>query len=99
MATYEPSHLIPTPTATDAQEGIRKSTQQKSGSKHSMGLRDVLHISQTQSIFSLEDFPASLFPKPDEERVRKTIATYGQKCFESYESFIRSSFTASEGSI
>jgi len=46
MATYKSSDLIPTPTATDAQEGVRKSTQQKEGSKHSMTLRDAQRVSQ-----------------------------------------------------
>jgi hypothetical protein len=31
---------LATPTATDAQEGMRKSTQQKEGSRHSITLRD-----------------------------------------------------------
>lgn len=82
MATYEPSDLIPTPTATDAQEGVRKSTQQKEGSKHSMTLRDALRVSTSSQGASL----ANLSPKLDEEKEREMTVTSGQKCLESYES-------------
>ena len=48
--------------------------------------------SRTKKISSLQeciqssqgDSPASLFPKPDEERARKITATSGQRCFELY---------------
>lgn len=72
---FQKSNLLPTPEAKN-QTGYHKSHGRKA-------LKLGTYISSQAA------FPASLFPKQDEDSVRKTIAIYGRRCYESYESFIR----------
>lgn len=82
METSEP--LLPTPTAqADKQERMKKK-QNDGRNRHSLFLSDAINLTSSQVAS-----PASLFPKPDEDAVRKMIATSGRRCFESYENFIR----------
>jgi hypothetical protein len=45
---YKPNDLLP--TATDSQEGVRKSTQQKPDSKHSITLKNVMGLLPTPTL-------------------------------------------------
>lgn len=87
--TYKKEDLLPTPTAMDSQK-IRKSTQQKKGSKHSvnlkeaisMGTSDGFHSKKERSISLPEASRASLLVKQVKDGVQMTAVISGQKCYE-----------------
>jgi hypothetical protein len=82
MATSEP--LLPTPRASEFDgRGLAKR-------KPGTGGRILGETIRNARISSPVDSPANLFPPPDEDEVRKTIAISGRRCYESYENFIRS---------
>jgi hypothetical protein len=85
MATSD--NLLPTPSVADTFTGNLKSTQQKAGSKHSVNLPQAVEDLKWTS--SREGFPASLFPKPGEDEVRRMIAISGQRCSELLEKLPR----------
>ena len=76
---YQEKDLLPTPTATDSQEGKRKSTQVKPGSKHSVTLKQADGL-LPKSTSLQEDFLASPSPRPENEEARMMTAFSGRKC-------------------
>ncbi len=76
--------MLPTPTAQMAMQERMKRKQNDGSNRHALFLSDAI-----QSTSSRAGSRASLFPQPAEGSERQTIATSGQRCFESYENFIR----------
>lgn len=70
MATF--TTLLPTPRAREGNSGT-----QDAGLKH--GLKKG-YLDAVIATSSLEDFPANLSPKPDEEKERQMTATSGHQC-------------------